>query len=149
VERSGFETLNETLNQFVESDLEPYGLPGTGVVTGQAFLKTMGGDVKYGAGNVVQIWPATAFFEERFDKKHIQGKRIPDLDTETEAKLAPFRRTVIADGFGNFEFRDLPVGKYLIACQITWLAGQSMTGGFAVAKATVADGQTVKVVVTR
>src|SRR5262245_56403408 len=37
---------------------------GKGSVTGQAFKKTVGGDVKYGAGNAVTLYPLTPYFRE-------------------------------------------------------------------------------------
>src|SRR5688572_1071163 len=35
--------------------------PGTGVIDGQAFLRTRGGDVKYGAGSAVFLLPLSAY----------------------------------------------------------------------------------------
>ena len=42
------------------AEYAPFLEEGTGVVSGQAFMKTRGGDVKLGAGNTVTLDPITA-----------------------------------------------------------------------------------------
>jgi len=52
---------------FDEVDFLPYAGTGTGKIIGQAFLKTRGGDVKYGAGNEVMLVPNTPYTSEIID----------------------------------------------------------------------------------
>lgn len=125
---------------------------GTGVIAGQAFLKTMGGDVKLGAGNEVELVPLTPYIRERLALGTIAGKNIEPRDPRVNAYI---RRTV-ADAGGNFEFTNVPAGEYVLYCLIQWMApsaysmtGVMATGGMAYGTVKIAEGQRVKAVVTR
>lgn len=125
---------------------------GTGVIYGQAFLKTQGGDVKLGAGNQVELVPLTPYIRERLAKGTIAGQNIEPRDPRVKA----YARTTVADAGGNFEFTDIPAGEYVLYCVIQWMApsaysmtGVMATGGTAYATVKVAEGQRVKVILTR
>jgi hypothetical protein len=90
------------------AELVPYSRTGTGKIIGQAFLKTVGGDVKYGAGNTVVIHPVTSLTTEWFSKVVVQG--LPLVAGNPRAD--DYRRTTIADAEGRFEFDNLPQGDY-------------------------------------
>ncbi len=136
--------------QFYEDEYNPYDKSGTGIIQGQAFLKTRGGDVKYGAGNIVTMNPVTSYSTEWFEfsvKKHIPLE-------EPDPRTLKYNRQTVADGEGRFEFNDLPAGEYYIACYISWEVPTSSsymitTGGYAYAKVKVEEGKVIKVVVTR
>jgi hypothetical protein len=51
---------------FNEADFAPYAKSGTGVIAGQVFAKTVGGDVKYGAGSTVYLNPKLPYIVEFF-----------------------------------------------------------------------------------
>jgi hypothetical protein len=132
------------------AELVPYSRTGTGKITGQAFLKTVGGDVKYGAGNTVAIHPVTSLTTEWYDKGVVQGIPLGPGNAHAD----DYRKTTVAeDGEGRFEFDGLPPGDYYVTCEITWGVpsdlGMMPTGGIAYAKVTVHNGETVKAVVTR
>lgn len=135
--------------KFIDSEYTPYGVPGTSTITGQAFLKTRGGDVKFGAGCVIWLNPVTTYSKEWYEKSVIKGYMLSEADPQTEK----YHWETIADGFGNFEFKNLPAGNYYIACNITWQVpgkyGLEGTGGTAYAQTSVKEGGVVKVVVTR
>ena len=124
---------------------------GTATISGQAFLRTQGGDVKYGAGYVVKFFPATPYFEEWFDNHVVLGLPIaPDDITKIDNLYINYGATTTADSAGNFGPIKVTPGKYLIWCHISWLVTQyQRSGGYAYAKVTVNDGQNVRVVVTR
>jgi hypothetical protein len=137
---------------FSESDLQPYLAEGTAGIIGQAFLRTRGGDVKYGAGQRVMLFPATPYFEEWFDGEVVNetGFSIQDWDVLVEiSRKYKCGKAYIADASGNFAFGQLPSGKYLIWCKIEWQAGYSTTGGYAYAKVEVGNGQIARAMVTR
>ena len=133
---------------FVESEFAPYRARGTSTITGQAFLKTRGGDVKYGAGNEVVLVPVTSYTREMTRMM----KTGASITKERDPRYAAYRRTAQADGNGNFEFRNLPAGSYYLDCVIHWeVPGpyvSTVTGGLAEAEVTVGRGETAKVVLT-
>ena len=134
---------------FTEAEFKAYEGRGTARIIGQAFLKTRGGDVKTGAGNFVMLLPSTPYtLELRRRMQH--GEKLPAL---AGTPLAKYMRTTTADAGGNFEFSELPAGQYYMNCIITWEVpsqyGPESTGGVAYGDATVSEGQTVKVIVTR
>jgi len=132
---------------FDKADFDRYKEEGTCAVTGQAFLKTRGGDVKYGAGNTVQLIPYTTMIREMREKrKNFQLFQKPD-QAATDYIQSTFREA-IADGNGNFEFTDIPAGDYLLECTITWKVLNQTTGGTAEAIVSVKEGETKKVVLT-
>ena len=131
------------------AEYAPYARAGTGKITGQAFLKTVGGEVRYGAGNTVALHPATSLTNEWFTKVVVQGRDLVPGDLRAN----DYRRITTADAEGRFEFNNLPPGEYYVTCGITWGVpsdiGVLPTGGIAYARATVRNGETTKVVVTR
>ena len=130
---------------FVEAEYAPFAGTGSSSIEGQAFMRTRGGGVRYGAGCTVACNPATSYSTEWYERHVLGGERLAAHDRRTE----PYLRTTVADAEGRFRFDGLPPGDYYLACQIVWDAGMMMTGGWACAKASVADGQVARVVVTR
>lgn len=137
---------------FDDAPFQPYLKEGTAKIVGQAFLKTRGGDVKFGAGNTVELIPNVGYFADRFYLVSHGGNAGP-----RDQRLTPYIRSAIADADGNFEFSNLPAGRYVVLCQIEWeypnmlggVAYMAKTGGQAVAEATISDGESKRVVVTR
>lgn len=134
---------------FNETEFAPYAGTGTSTITGQAFLKTLGGEVRLGAGNTVQLVPVTSYTTEVRQRVTIGGEHVGPVDPRIEK----YRRTTIADASGSFEFHNLPPGEYYVSCVITWqVPGQNglyPTGGVAFGTVKVGEGETAKVVVTR
>lgn len=139
--------LRPHLIAFDETNFLPYLEKGTGKIIGQAFLKTRGGDVKYGAGNEVVLVPNTPYTTEMEDAI-IDNARMEPPDE----RYRKYRRTTRADGQGNFEFNNLPDGEYLLGCGIQWEVGgkySRVTGAYAHERVLIEDGKTVKVILTR
>jgi hypothetical protein len=135
---------------FVEAEYAPYNIPGTGKVVGQTFLKTRGGDVKYGAGNIVYMNPVTSYSTEWFESIK-QLTRLEDPDPRTNK----YNLQTMADGEGRFEFDNLPAGEYYIMCNIFWEVPSGRhgymktTGNPAYSRVKVENGKTTKTIVTR
>jgi hypothetical protein len=127
----------------------PYTGPGTGTVSGQAFLKTRGGEVRLGAGCTVMLCPATSYSKEWFEVRVLRDMATTPPDERTTS----FTRTTLADGDGRFSFSGLPPGRYYLASYVRWDVpgrnGLQPSGGWAYAKATVDSAQHVDVVVTQ
>ena len=134
---------------FDANQFEPYMKQGSATVVGQAFLKTRGGDVKLGAGNQVELVPITPYIQERLDRATANNEKLEPRDSG----VLKFVRTTRADAGGNFEFKNVPAGKYAIYCEITWLVpgvyGDSMTGGLAYGVVTLKEGESARAIVTR
>ena len=115
------------------SQLTPYLEEGTSRFEGQAFLKTRGGEVRYGAGSEVIAVPATSCAREWWEAiSGIQRDEVeifpPNLDF-----LKATRRT-IADGEGRFRFDGLAPGEYFVRTSVKWEIpgkyGASTQGGY-------------------
>jgi hypothetical protein len=146
---------------FDESALQPFTGKGTSTITGQAFLKTAGGEIRYGAGDNVLLIPVTPYTAEKV-KALVgvkgEGSSIAAnfyiLTLQGDIRMQKYIRTVIGDGSGNFEFQNIPAGDYYIVCPIYWsvlnpdLGITDETGGVANTKTHIGNGETVKVVVT-
>lgn len=141
--------LRPMTTPFRSEDFTKYAGDGSGTVTGQAFLKTRGGDVKFGAGCDVELCPVTPYIQERISRETLGGERLEYLDP----RVVNYTRHTTADGSGSFEFKRLPPGKWVAYCEITWMVpapyGGTKTGGLAIAVFDVKDNETTKVVVTR
>jgi len=136
---------------FDEAAYAAYRAPGTGTVTGQAFLKTRGGEVRYAAGDEVYLNPATDYEAARIFK--LLRARFVDPTGKPVWTPAPGenwktpQRTTTADAEGRFKFEGLPPGKYFVSSNVTWDTGQGMTGGWVIQEVTASPGQSVNVIV--
>lgn len=110
-------------------------------------MKTRGGDVKFGAGCEVRMVPVNAYTSEVWERS-----KLGIVLAEPDPRYFKYRRTTMADGSGNFEFKNVPAGSYYLSCTITWqvpgVYALRSTGGTGMAKAEVGEGETVRVLVT-
>ncbi len=131
---------------FDPAEYAPFSRVGTGVIEGQAFLKTKGGDVKLAAGEPVYLNPVTTYSTEFFETYVIGYRDVEPSDP----RAGDFSRTVVGDGEGRFRFEGLPAGDYYLHCAIHWYYSEyGQTGGIAHARVTVRDGEVTRAVVTR
>lgn len=101
-----------------------------------------------GAGETVSLIPATPFVKE------VRALRdagfVPTTVTkEVAAAIELATRSTIADAQGNFEFRDLPAGDYILEVDIRWRAGSFMTGGLVTKPVSVVSAENPRVMLTR
>jgi hypothetical protein len=133
------------------SAFKPYAAKGSGKISGQAFLKTAGGEVKVAAGDKIELWPATPYIKDIRTIKD-SGAGVANLTHEIVAEMKPYIRDVIADAQGNFEFNDLPPGEYMLETYLTWKVpgryGLYDTGGVISAFVTIAEGESKRVILT-
>jgi hypothetical protein len=132
---------------YTEGEFDDYPATGTASVSGQAFSKTRGGDIKFGGGNTINLYRAPKYLKQ-FILLRQQGYSV----NHTEPALLAMTRTAkttVADGNGNFEFTNIPAGEYLLETTITWLVpGGGITGGPVQKFITVKDGESQRVMLT-
>ncbi|PVZ19954.1 MULTISPECIES: hypothetical protein [unclassified Pseudomonas] len=122
---------------------------GTGIVEGQVFMRTIGGDVKYGAGSEVTLNPMTSYSQQWYRYTYELRQPLQPGDPRQEAYVI---RTQ-ADGNGNFRFTDVPPGQYYLTSRVTWQAptqyGLTPQGGWLTNRITVKDGQSIRSMLTQ
>jgi hypothetical protein len=128
------------------------GLPttGTGSIKGQAFMRTLGGEVRYAAGLEILLRPKTAYMEEWFQRSVVKL----ELLTQSDPGAFAHDRKTVGDGEGHFAFTGIPAGSYYVCSAITWTVpgpnGLQSTGGWVGIEVALAEGQALdNVVVTR
>jgi len=133
---------------------------GSAIVYGQVFLKTMIGEVRYGAGQEVSLLPVTTYSTQAFelrgnwsvDNLHPFPKTQPE---SPDQRIWEYTDKVQADGEGRFEFTKVPAGEYYVWSAVIWYipAGQygypKIQGGNITKKITVKDEEKVRVILTR
>lgn len=99
---------------------------GKATIEGQAFLRDQQGkmNVRYAAGEVVRLIPATAYAQARIAQFYGKRKFIAALLMPTptqEAEYAAFTRTTKAGSTGRFTFDKVAPGRYFVTTQLTWV----------------------------
>lgn len=133
---------------FDERELLPYASAAKASLVGQAFRKTAGGDVKFAAGELVELIPATRYVQEWWEVEFIGGRPLVE-SAEARAKLDAHSHATRADGNGNFEFAQVPAGDYYVITNVSWFVpSYGQQGGKFGQKVTVRAGQQTKVILT-
>ena len=135
-----------------KTDYEPYLTKGSATLTGQAFLTTVGGDVKKGAGRMVTLDPATPYSNEWYASYGTNLSRF--AETPSAPEFASARRTTVADADGRFKFADLPAGSYIVRSTVTWDTGRyqyvsDTQGGVVSGVVTIAAGESKELILHR
>lgn len=136
---------------FPEAEYATLPKSGKGTVSGQAFMKTVGGDVKLGAGSTINLNPVTSYSKWASENRAYAGGVTP-----YDPRLLQYMRQTIADGSGRFSFKDVPDGEYFVTGAVTWQAVQggayprlAQQGGVIWKMITVKNGESVEVMLTQ
>lgn len=99
---------------------------GKTTVEGQAFLRTMVGEIRTCAGAEVFLIPVTSYSSERMHNIYgnttggrnlLLDRRVAD---EPDPRYWSAKRTTVCDAEGDFAFENVPDGQYFVATQVTW-----------------------------
>lgn len=144
-------TPQERVAKYDPAEYARYAGSGTARISGQAFAKTVGGDVKYAAGNTVWLYPVTSMTTEWYNTAIKGGKPMKAGDE----RMMQHSRSTVADGSGNFEFSGLPAGEYYVVTQVSWGVATGMqffpiesTGTALTAKVHVSEGESKRIIPT-
>ena len=133
---------------------------GTGAVRGQVFAKTVGGEIKKGAGNEVRLMPSTLYRYQAFLAKDTPYLSEIPMAAAQDARHAIYDKVKTTDGDGKFEFTNIPPGKYYIVSNISWetistnqysrrLGLTDTQGGRVMREIEVTNGNTVEAMLSR
>lgn len=126
---------------------------GNGVITGQAFMRQLGGNVVTCAGETMYLIPVTRYSTERIQiiygntqsGRSYVGGPVP-IDAPPE--YSQYQKTSTCDAQGNFRFDQVPPGEYYLVGRVIWAAGSSPQGGSQMRRVRVAPGQTQTVLLS-
>lgn len=124
---------------FVGADHSAFAGTGTASVIGQAFLRQRGGGVVTCAGDTVFLLPDSEIYREL--TWYLREGRSPLPPSAEPVLFSTLKRTTTCDAAGNFRFRQLPAGSYLLVARVVWTVGSSRQGGFLMDTVTVDERQ--------
>ena len=146
-------TTREVIQRVSYNELEyvNFKKAGTAKATGQAFLRTSSGDVKYAAGSRVSLVPVTSisnqwYYQWYLVEDHLSPEKVMG---ERDIRHSAIIRRTEADGEGKFTFRNIPAGEYFIITSVVWKFDQRTVGGFICNKVSIEDGKLHDFVITR
>ncbi|MBN6365546.1 MULTISPECIES: hypothetical protein [Providencia] len=129
---------------FPVDEYEGLAKKGTGVVKGEVFAVTRGGDVKIGAGVNVTLQPNTSYTRARTSTLasiNWRTQKIADADPRVQKYIISTK----ADSQGKFEFTNVPPGDYTLTGRVHWYAGNSPQFGGIHQRVIVKNGETITV----
>lgn len=140
---------HQVATPFRPADFDWSQAKGSASISGQAFLKTRGGDVKTCAGNSVALVPENAYTLELMTA----AKAGKDSRASWDSRYHAYRRTAICDAQGRFVFKDLPAGHWLLGTTVMWEAPSTsylvnMQGGGLSQSITLRDGEAKETILT-
>jgi len=130
---------------------------GTATISGRAFVKASDGTIKTAAGSSATLLPVTEYAIQRvnaiYGSAGVATQKVQFSKESNDPRYQVYTRTAAVGEGGNFTFGGLAAGDYFVTTGINWKAidtsGRSVRRGLALVKrVTVADGKTVKVILT-
>lgn len=126
---------------------------GDGTILGQAFLRQRGGGVVTCAGSNVLLIPRTKYAEERM--RALYGTTDGGVNYGANPKFIPdsfdyseLTRTAQCDAQGNFEFSNVPSGRFFVATYVVWEVANVPQGGAVMKPVELQPGQRMSVLLT-
>lgn len=127
---------------------------GTGKVTGQAFLRTQGGDVITAAGSEVILNPVTSYSNQWYAayQANVLNRLNTTILSEPDPRILRYFLQTTADASGQFEFNNVPPGDYYVTTSVTWFPtgrySRIQQGGFISRRIQVSNEATTEVIIS-
>lgn len=125
--------------KFDPSEYTAYLAKGSTKVTGQAFLRQQGGGTVTCAGARAVLLPATGYFRESTDFL-VKGEMVDNKDNKPGPAFSGLLRETRCDAQGNFEFENVPAGRYIVMSEVSWVIASSRQGGLVRREVNVVEG---------
>jgi hypothetical protein len=104
---------------FSDADFAPWAGSGNAEIQGQAFFRTLGGDVKTCAGQNVALIPSNSYGREMVSRILSAGGNIPgNIDNRVER----YGKTEKCDAQGSFSFKNVKANTWIVFTIVTWFA---------------------------
>ena len=127
---------------YSDADFGSWAGIGNADIQGQAFLKTVGGDVKTCAGQNVVLAPDNSYSRELLMVMVVTNGKVP---TNADNRATRYMRLETCDSQGAFSFKNLKPNKWIILTKVLWAApiGYSLKqqGGIIEKSITAAPGE--------
>jgi hypothetical protein len=101
---------------FNDAEFARYREPGTGVVTGRAFMTLRDRTIRVADNAPVDLEPATGYTTETRDRMWINGENLEPPDD----RLSNYIQGVVSDNDGYFRFSHIAPGDYYVVCHALW-----------------------------
>lgn len=151
--------LHTVTTQFDPASVQWAARDGTNAISGNALLRTVGGEVRTCAGFVVNLIPESPYSTERMTATFgwlERGFRSVDQPIQLSGEAPGYGDTIRStrcDAQGDFSFNLVPDGTYYVTAFVVWqVPGRyfsSNQGGVLMERVAVAGGQTKRIVLTR
>ena len=146
------------LTRFKESECEFSLKGGTGIIEGDLFARQQGGGVVPGAGSTVYLAPYSAHILGYWGSYHVvkeydynaRGYVVVDeyylgQDKFDSRRADKYIKIATANSKGEFRFRNLAAGRYIVHGMVTWRAGSQKQISVATEVVTVERRETTEV----
>ncbi|MCG7584959.1 hypothetical protein [Photobacterium sp. OFAV2-7] len=124
--------------------------PGSASISGEAFMRTQGGDIRTCAGIEASLTPVSSYADERMLllygsnwEGYNDSRQLPAGPTEYNSSTI---RT-ICNADGEFYFNDLAAGEYYLVTPVTWMVKQ-LQGGNMMRRVKLDDGESLSLIIT-
>jgi hypothetical protein len=101
-----------------QSDFAAWQGDGPSTLVGQAFLTTVGGDVKTCAGTTVAIVPANSYVLNVLDTLSLN--KNPNNVVYDKQIIDENTRSTTCDAQGNYEFDNVPAQAWIVTATVSW-----------------------------
>lgn len=150
-------TLMRLSSTFDAESVAWFNSAGTGIIEGQAFFQTRGGQPRTCAGLEVGLQPRSEYGDERLtvlyggtSSGHLPAAMTQVQFTPDSLAYQQARKTTTCDAQGNFRLSGLPSGNYFLVTGIVWeVPGRyGLEGGSLMQSVSISEGESKRVILT-